>query len=240
MNVTTSHRQGARIARLRTTGTTLPLLACVLALPVAADELKVAHSVLRTEPSVQIEAIALPREEVRGDRYAVYDRRLVRLNQATAERPSYLVIQELGSRGGAFEWQGICSGIKPSTDLFLHNPVRQLNDHCVLAFESSDLGDSLAALDEVAAEYAQQRNWKLDTEGYVVRATYTLTSGAIMTVLAMVPKPFVGLPVTTPLPPHVSQLPEGVIAWAMKFGDEVKTGVSSLSGKWQLPPIKQQ
>ena len=230
-----------RAARSRTAHVCLTLLAwSVLATPAGAGELKVGHTVLRSESTVQIESIALPQKEVRSDRHAVYNRRLVRLSQAGAERPSYLVIEELGSRGGIFEWKGICSGIKPSAELFLHMPLRRLNDQCVLAFESDDLGESLGALDKVAAQHAELKDWKLDSEGYVVRATYTLTSGAIMTVLAMVPKPFAGLPVTAPLPRHESKLPEGVIAWAIKLGDEVKTGVSSISGQWQLPPIKQQ
>ena len=216
------------------------VLVCMLAGPVAADELKVGRTVLRTDASVKIESVSLPAEEVRGERHAVYQRRLVRLSHSTAQQPSYLVIEELGSQGGIFEWTGICSGIKPSADLFLHNPLRRLNDHCVLAFETSDLGESLAELDKVAAEHAQQQNWKLDTNGYVVRATYTLTSGAILTVLAVVPKPFAGLPVTEPLPASGAKLPEGVRAWALQLGEEVKTSVSSLSGLWQLPSIKQQ
>ena len=230
-----------RAKRSRTARAGLPFLAwCFLASPVAAGELKVGHTVLRSEPAVLIESITLPQKEVRSDRHAVYNRRLVRLSQAGAERPSYLVIEELGSRGGIFEWKGICSGMKPSAELFLHMPLRRLNNQCVLAFESDDLGESLGELDKVAAQQAELKDWKLDSEGYVVRATYTLTSGAIMTVLAMVPKPFAGLPVTAPLPKHESKLPEGVIAWAIKLGDEVKTGVSSISGQWQLPPIKQQ
>ena len=237
MNLKPSLWPGTVGTRLQATGAAL---ACLLAGPVAADELKVGRTLLRTDASVQIESITLPAEEVRGERHAVYQRRLVRLNQGATQAASYLVIEELGSQGGIFEWTGICSGVKPSANLFVHNPLRRLNDHCVLAFESSDLGESLAVLDKVAAEHAQQRDWKLDTEGYVVRATYTLTSGAIMTVLAVVPKPFAGLPVTGPLPLSGTELPEGVRAWALQLGEEVKTSVSSLSGKWQLPPIKQQ
>jgi hypothetical protein len=207
--------------------------------PSPAEDLKVGRSVMRVPQGVRVEGVPLSDRAIAGDGNIRAKRALVRVTPASANMPSYLLIENVAAGGGRFEWSESCKSIRRAANVFVHSPINTSRDYCVIAQGPFDLKSTLDRLNSEAGRAAVQQQWPVDGEGYVISASFALASGAYMKVQALVPQPFAGLPVTEPLPEHTSQVPESVIAWAMSLGQETQTSALSLSGKWQLPPIKQ-
>ncbi|HEY0817640.1 MAG TPA: hypothetical protein VGD46_02610 [Rhizobacter sp.] len=220
-------------------------LACAVALALScmgaaqAADLAVGRTVMQLPPGVEVLSVELNPRDIPGDGHLVAKRRLVRVEQA-GQPASHLVIASVHGRGDRFEWSGSCRTVKPSAKVFVYSPFHTVRDQCVVVQGPYELGGSLEVIDEKAAQAAASQQWTVGDEGYIVHAKHGLESGALLSVTAFIPIPFAGLPVTGALPPHSSDVPAPVIAWALALEEQVRTGVQSLSGKWQLPPIKQQ
>lgn len=189
---------------------------------------------------LRLQGVDLPTRAVPGDGNIQLQRRLARLVSPEGTVAGHLIVENVASGGSRFEWSEGCKSIKPSAKVFVHSPFNTARDYCVLVQGPYHLRGSLERIDAEAAKRAEAQQWDVGEEGYIISVNFALMSGANMSVMALVPAPFVGLPVTEPLPKHEAAPPDGVIAWGMALGQEVQSSVLSLSGKWQLPPIKQQ
>jgi hypothetical protein len=226
---------------LHVAGLALASMALGAAVPAcAATELKVGRSVLVLADEAGLDEAELPTTSVSGDGNLRLYRTLARLATGPEGASSFLLIENVTSGGGRFEWNESCKGIKPTPRLFVYSPFNTARDQCVMA-SGPYLLDGLFGPDEAAAlQAARAREWPLKGGAYYVRVSFALSSGAMMVVQALVPTSTAGMPVADSLARQASELPPGVIGWAMALGEQVQKSVLSLSGNWQLPPIKQQ
>jgi hypothetical protein len=209
----------------------------LLALGAVAAPVQVGRSVLDVPDSVDAQSFALPAKSVDGDGNLVLERKIVRWTPAGTATPSVLLIEGITSGGSRFEWGDSCRAVKPGADVFVHRPFHSSRDQCVVAVGPVDLASFFAS---VHKDVAADPGWRPSGEGYFVRATLSISSGAHMNVNAYLPRPFAGGGWQGSVPAHDAEFPEHVAAWAMALQQQVESSVLSLSGKWQLPLIKQQ
>lgn len=222
----------------------LALLAAALAAGqgwAAGQELRVARSVMQVPDSIEVESVELPARVIGGDDDIKVPRKLAKLLAADKATSAVLVVESLAGAGSRYEWNEGCKSIKRNEHSFVYSPINTARDHCVRVVGRVNLQDALKTVAPEAHERASMLGWDLPQTGYYISAHFALGSGAFMSVTALVPEPFTGLPVTKAIPDNnASNVPNEVIAWAMALSEQVQGSVLSLSGQWRLPPIKQQ
>ncbi|MBX3621109.1 MAG: hypothetical protein KF891_14155 [Rhizobacter sp.] len=204
-----------------------------------AHELRVGRTIMQTSAGVQVDSVELSTKVVPGDGDLRAERRMARLDSPGQTWPAYLLVENIDTGGGRFEWHESCAHVKPSARVFVYSPFHTNRDECVVVQGPFDLTAALEQLDSQAYALATARGWKLGSQGYIVVATFAIESGSMLSVTALVPTPFSGLASHDigPSTAQASGVPPSAIAWGLALGKEVQSGVLSLSRKWQLPPI---
>ncbi len=236
-------RRGARLAR-SCCRALLPLaLAGGATLSVAESPVEVARAALYPAEGMMLESATLPPVKPGGESRNEAQRKLVRVTASGASDalPTYLVIESVVVGGGMYryEWGDGCQSIKNANDMFVHRPFHTTRHYCVFAVGPVPLKHAFASFDKSAYPLAEKMGWvPEDGAGYLVHAMLGLETGAFLSIEAYIPEPFAGLPADHPIPADGSRVPGEVVAWAMALGEQVRSSMLSLSGKWQLPPIR--
>jgi hypothetical protein len=212
-------------------------LACTLA-SAHADEVRVGRYrlILPDGLAVAGQSFDAGRTGSSGEVGLSMDGRLLRLSSPANDAVALVVLRTIHGQGN-FQWFESCRNVKTDDRTFVHSPFDVLRDECLVVAGPVDLDGSLRASVPACGAVMDRAGWALKSGGYFVSATFSLSSGEMLDVIALVPAPFAGVPATAPLPANRSRVPNEIVAWGVALIEQVKAGVLSLSGQWHLPPI---
>jgi hypothetical protein len=212
---------------------------CFVAAAAQADEVRVGRYRLLVPDGTTGTGIELSTAAVagNGDRSLPTQGKLVRLTSSSGRTDALLLVRTIDSGGSRFQWSDVCRDVKPDENTFVHNPFHDLRAECLIVGGPYDLDRSARALFPHVGTVMDRAEWSLKVDGYFIQAFFAISSGAMLDVTALVPMPFAGQPIAAGQPENRSKVPGEVVAWGLSLADQVKSGVLSISGRWQVPPI---
>lgn len=211
------------------------LLACAAA-AAHADEVKVGRYRLVMPEGMKAIGRDFDAGQTGGDVRSKIQGHLLRLT-TTAGEPLALLVLHTVRGAGTFQWSASCKDVETDAKTFVHSPLSELNDECLVVTGPYDLDGSLDNMSPAGAKTRDDAAWRQEAAGYIFVAKFAYESGEMLSALAFVPQPFDGLPMSSAPPQNGSQLPDSVVSWGFALLREVKAGVGSWSGRVRVPMI---
>ena len=165
------------------------------------------------------------------------ERRLLSLGQPGTASSMVMLVSATRGHGGATV-QADCD---PDARLYVHKYNTGISTYiplqCLRVQGPVRMPADLSVFGEPFAAALSSQHAAVPPEGYVVALTVSNNNGAIVEVVALVGRQFVGLDARAAVDGRPSSMPEGVAAWGDKLGEEALGTLSSWSGRMTLPPV---
>lgn len=195
------------------------------------------HTVLTLPTGMKAFSAPLTRQFTGGDPIRI-DRQVVLLSLGDRS-PEAAMLIESTREAGRYIWTESCKQLHNDAHTFVFSPFHAMANECTFAVGPLDLasviGRSFADVEQTLKSGGQSVP---EGVGYVIRSTYASWGGSMLSTTVFVRDPLPRLSTAPETMPDDTGVPTAVVAWTHALNEQVRGAMLSISGKWQLPPLK--